>query len=118
MNDLPEVDVFMYYMAKYPAMLMKIYKKVKVIETAKISYRMIPLYIYTYITSKFLGYHVEWLLPALYEAVGKMIIETNDNKSPLKPSILCRFILYKHLKNAQEVRLEGWLRNVEGVDTN
>lgn len=56
----------MYYTAKYPVMLMKIYKKIKVIENAKILYRMIPLYIYTYITSKFLGYHLEWLLPALY----------------------------------------------------
>ena len=91
----------MYYTAKYPVMLMKIYKKIKVIENAKILYRMIPLYIYTYITSKFWGYLLGWLLPGLYLAVGELIIEHNDSKSPLNLSILSRYILCKYLKIAR-----------------
>lgn len=50
--------MFLYYVAKFPAMLFKIYKKIKVVENAKMLYRVIPLYIYTYITLKFLGYHL------------------------------------------------------------
>lgn len=99
-------------------MMLKIYKKIKVIENAKILYRVIPLYIYTYTTLKFLGYHLEWILPALYQAVGKCISGQNDagaSQNP-KPSILSRFVLYHYLKEAQKVKLEPWLRNVEGTD--
>jgi hypothetical protein len=48
----------MYFLAKYPALLAKLHKKIKVIEAAKLAYRVIPLYVVGFITLKYLGYHL------------------------------------------------------------
>lgn len=96
-------------------MLSKINKKIKVLETNKILHRVIPLYIFGYVTLKYLGYNLEWIIPALCEVVGKSIISNQDSLT-LKPSTLNRYILFKYLKKGESIKLEPWLKNIEGID--
>lgn len=115
MNENPEINLLLYYIALYPSMLSKINKKIKVLETNKILHRVIPLYIFGYVTLKYLGYHLEWIIPALCEVVGKCVLSNQDNLT-LKPSTLSRYILFKYLKKGESIKLEPWLKNVEGID--
>lgn len=65
--------MLVYYIATYPSMLFKIHAKIKILENAKLLYRAIPLYVFGYLTLKYLEYHLEWMLPALFEIVGKLV---------------------------------------------
>ena len=129
-----------YYIAKYPAILQKLHRKIKILEKHKVMHKMIPLYLMGYIVFKYLGYHTDWIIIALSEVVGKSVpISPNasglftteegqsdsvTNPSPVvaptalsaRPDAFSRFLLYKFLMRYQEFQAEAWLKNIEGVD--
>lgn len=58
-NELPQIDLLLYYIAKYPALLLKLHKKIKSSpECQKLAYKLIPLYVFGYRCLNYLGYHL------------------------------------------------------------
>ena len=72
-------SVFSYYIAKYPAMLNKLYKKIKLLEKNRVLYKLVPLYLMGYVVFKYLGYHTEWITMALSEVVGKNLVHNRND---------------------------------------
>ena len=93
----------------------KLHKKLKVFEKQKLMHKMIPIYLMGYIVMKYLGYHTEWVLSGLSEAVGRNVQNPFDH-TLTRPEPFSRYVLFRFLDRYQKFEPEAWLKNVEGVD--
>lgn len=51
-----------YYVARYPAMLLKLQKRLKPVDKEALIDMLVPVSLLAYLVMKYLNYHVDWIL--------------------------------------------------------
>jgi hypothetical protein len=95
----------LYYLAKYPSLLVKIHKKGKKIERQIFSEKCLQLYTIGYQVLKFKGHNCEWIL----HAICAIFVQFPKSKALRKH-------FYMILKQHGNLQVEGWVKNVLEID--